>query len=199
MRLFALTTTAALLTLAACSSTSKDAGQSNDPSSMTPAKSAELDASPAPLNEMDAEPAPTNAVDASPDQAEQKSVYTSRDPFLEPTLSAACGWDKPTVFFSTDSAKVGLVGDVKVDLLATCLNNETLGNEPLVITGYADERGTEAHNRELGLKRANAVKEELVKAGVAESRIETYSKGEYFVDGEGTLQDDRRVVIKLDK
>jgi outer membrane protein OmpA-like peptidoglycan-associated protein len=199
MRFFTLTTTAALLTLAACSNTSKDAGQSNDPSSMTPAKSAELDASPAPLNEMDAEPAQSNDVDASPSQATQQSVYTSRDPFLEPTLSAACGWDKPTVFFATDSAKVGLVGDIKMDLLATCLNNETLGDDPLVITGYADERGTDAHNRQLGLERANAVKEDLVKAGVDASRIETYSKGEYFVDGEGTLQDDRRVVIKLDK
>ncbi len=198
MRLFTLTTTAALLALTACSTSSKDKS-SNDPSSVEPAATNQLDPSPAPFNEMDAEPAPMTDVDATPTPVTQKSVYTSRDPFLEPTLSKACGWEKPTVYFSTDSAKVGLVGDIKVDLLATCLNSETLAGDPVVIMGYADERGTEAYNRKLGLERANAVKEDLVKAGVSAARIETYSKGEYFVDGDDYHRDERRVVIKLDK
>ncbi len=193
-----LTTTAALLALTACSTTARDTSP-NDPSSLEPATPTDLDHSPAPVNKMDAEPAPMNEADPTPTAVTQKSVYTERDPLVAPTLSEACGWDKPTVYFSTDSAKVGLVGDVKVDLLATCLNAETLSGDPVVIMGYADERGTEAYNRKLGLERANAVKEDLVKAGVSASRIETYSKGEYFVDSDDKYRDDRRVVIKLDK
>ncbi len=198
MRLFTISATA-LLALSACSNTAKDTSGSNDPSSVEPAQPADLDASPAPFNEMDPTPAPLNDSDATATTAPQKTVYTARDPFLEPTLSAACGWDKPTVYFSTDSAKVGLVGDIKMDLLATCLNADTLAGDPVVVMGYADERGSEAYNRKLGLERANAVKADLVEAGVSASRIETYSRGEYFVDGDDEHRDDRRVVIRLDK
>lgn len=190
-----LTLTAALM-LPACSSVAKDKGP-NEPSSFEPAEPADLDHSPTPFEPMDATPAEMNEMDPKP--SAQKTVYTDRDPFIAPTLSAACGWDEPTVFFATDSHRVGLVGGIKVELLATCLNNETLADDPIVLMGYADERGEDDYNRALGLRRANAVKSDLVAAGVSASRIETYSKGEYFVDGDDEFKDDRRVVIKLDK
>lgn len=196
MKLSTFLTLTTALTLPACSSVAKDKG-ANDPDSFEPAEPAELDHSPTPFKPMDATPAEMNEMD--PEPAAQKTVYTDRDPFIEPTLSAACGWDQPTVFFSTDSARVGLVGGIKVELLATCLNNETLADDPIVLTGYADERGTDEYNRALGLRRANAVKSDLVAAGVSASRIETYSRGEYFVDSDDEHKDDRRVVIKLDK
>ncbi len=209
MRINAFTTTTALLLLTACSSAAKDSSMaaSNEPQPTQPASdSTSLD----PMDDVDADVDADMDADMDADVADpadtpasavppQQTVYTERDPFVEPTLSEACGWNKPTVYFSTDSAKVGLVGDIKADLLSTCLNNETLSGRPIVITGYADEEGTDADNRALGLERANAVKDDLVKAGIAADRITTYSKGEYFVQEDGASQDERRVVVKLDE
>ena len=131
MKLSTLLIATAALMLPACSSVSKDKG-SDDPESFQPSARAELDPSPTPFEPMNATPAEMNEMD--PDPAPQKAVYTDRDPFIEPTLSAACGWTKPTIYFSTDSSRVGLVGDIKVDLLATCLTHEPLAGDPIVIT-----------------------------------------------------------------
>jgi len=48
----------------------------------------------------------------------------------------------------------------------------------LIIEGHCDERGTNEYNLALGDKRANAVKDFLVSAGVPSERIETVSYGE---------------------
>jgi len=127
------------------------------------------------------------------------ALYAERDPFVDPTLSAACGWDHPTVYFSTDHANLGLVQDVKLEAVAACLEHQPLADQPIVVMGYADPRGSKYDNLELGLKRANAVKDELVSLGVSPDRIETYSRGEYFVDPEAPLQEDRRAVVMLDR
>ena len=131
--------------------------------------------------------------------AAQQAVYTDVEPFVEPTLSAACGWEKPTFYFPSDDADVGLVGEVKMNALATCLTSDPLQDQPVVVVGYADERGDSYDNLELGLDRANAVKSELVTQGVAPDRIETYSRGEYTADEDEALYDDRRVIVKLDR
>jgi len=48
----------------------------------------------------------------------------------------------------------------------------------IILEGNADERGSDEYNYALGLKRANAVKIQLVKAGVDESTITIKSYGE---------------------
>jgi peptidoglycan-associated lipoprotein len=48
----------------------------------------------------------------------------------------------------------------------------------VLIEGYADERGTTAHNRELGERRARATRDALVARGIAGSRITIVSYGE---------------------
>ncbi len=48
----------------------------------------------------------------------------------------------------------------------------------IIIEGHCDERGTNEYNLALGDKRANAVKDFLVSAGVSADRIETVSYGE---------------------
>lgn len=48
----------------------------------------------------------------------------------------------------------------------------------VVIEGHADERGTHAYNKELGMKRAKAVKKFLISKGISSSRIKTISYGE---------------------
>jgi len=48
----------------------------------------------------------------------------------------------------------------------------------LLVSGYCDERGTEAYNLALGERRATSAQEFLVNAGVAASRITSKSWGE---------------------
>lgn len=48
----------------------------------------------------------------------------------------------------------------------------------VLIQGYTDQQGSTSYNKQLGLKRAEAVKAELVNAGIAEYRIKTVSVGE---------------------
>lgn len=68
------------------------------------------------------------------------------------------------------------------------------------IEGHADERGTEAYNKELGQRRAEAVRDLLISMGVSSNQIETVSYGENNPDvlgqGEAVWQKNRRVVLK---
>jgi peptidoglycan-associated lipoprotein len=50
-------------------------------------------------------------------------------------------------------------------------------NYKVVISGHCDERGSADYNVALGSSRANAVRDELVKLGVASDRIKTISYG----------------------
>ena len=45
------------------------------------------------------------------------------------------------------------------------------------IAGHCDQRGTDAYNQALGLRRANAAKQYLVRAGIDAARIEVVSFG----------------------
>lgn len=135
----------------------------------------------------------------SPSVGITNSVYTDIEPFLDPTLRAACGWERPTFYFPTESDDVGLIGEVKLETLAICLQNAPLEDEPIILIGHSDERGSASTNLELALARAESVKSELVARGIAPDRIETYSRGEYRTDDDGQYHDDRRVVVKLDQ
>lgn len=48
----------------------------------------------------------------------------------------------------------------------------------VLIQGYTDQQGSANYNKQLGLKRAETVKVELISAGIAEHRIKTVSLGE---------------------
>jgi peptidoglycan-associated lipoprotein len=68
------------------------------------------------------------------------------------------------------------------------------------IEGHADERGTDTYNKELGQRRAEAVRDLLVSMGVHSSKIETVSLGEkspvILGSGESVWQKNRRVELK---
>lgn len=67
------------------------------------------------------------------------------------------------------------------------------------IEGHTDRLGSERYNLLLGLKRAQAIKEHLVAAGVSESRIRVVSYGEKYPVCEGSdeecLKRNRRAVV----
>lgn len=73
-------------------------------------------------------------------------------------------------------------------------------NQIVRIEGHADERGTDAYNKELGQRRAEAVRDLLVSMGVHASKIETVSMGEkspvILGSGESVWQKNRRVELK---
>jgi peptidoglycan-associated lipoprotein len=73
----------------------------------------------------------------------------------------------------------------------------------VTIEGHCDERGTVEYNFALGQKRAEAVKEHLVKMGVEGSRIKTVSYGKETPATTGHSEDawskNRRAHFKIDQ
>jgi len=80
-----------------------------------------------------------------------------------------------TVHFAFDSAAVLSKEQDKIVIVS-----EKLKSDPaalLLIEGNCDERGTEEYNRSLGERRALALREALVNAGIDAQRIRTISYG----------------------
>ena len=72
----------------------------------------------------------------------------------------------------------------------------------IVIEGHTDKSGAETYNKDLGQKRADSVKDYLVKEGIMSSKyIKTKSYGEtkplVYGDSENAYQQNRRVEIKF--
>ncbi len=80
------------------------------------------------------------------------------------------------VFFDFD--KFAIRDDQKAALDTNVAWLKTNSRAKLTIEGHCDERGTPEYNLGLGERRAKAVKEYLVTAGVAADRIVTVSYGE---------------------
>ncbi len=81
-----------------------------------------------------------------------------------------------TVYFDFDSAVVKSGEKAKVDAVAAHLRSNP--SHALKVEGHCDERGTEEYNRALGERRALAVREALIGAGVEPGRVVTISYGE---------------------
>jgi cytochrome c oxidase subunit 2 len=64
-----------------------------------------------------------------------------------------------------------------------------------VISGYHDPTGDQAANEELAKNRAGSVRDALVAAGIAESRIDMQKPT--VTTGGGTLEDARRVEVTV--
>jgi peptidoglycan-associated lipoprotein len=93
---------------------------------------------------------------------------------------ATSGGDR--VFFEYDSFAVRADAAPILDAQAAWLGRYPQVN--IRIEGNADERGTREYNFALGARRANSVRDYLVRKGVAASRIETVSYGkERPIDG----------------
>jgi peptidoglycan-associated lipoprotein len=111
------------------------------------------------------------------------------------TLAAAV---VDTVHFATD--KSYLTDDAK-DILwrqsQWLLQNQDVD---VVVDGHADRRASDSYNYRLGMRRAEAVRDYLVKAGVDDARISVVSSGEGdpVADGADTvsLSLNRRAVTR---
>ena len=82
-----------------------------------------------------------------------------------------------TVFFDYDRATVKASELPKLETVASQFRSQHQG-KALRIEGHCDERGTEEYNRSLGERRAQSVREALVRLGIDANLIETISLGE---------------------
>jgi peptidoglycan-associated lipoprotein len=78
------------------------------------------------------------------------------------------------VYFGFDSFSVSGSEQGKISQVAQFI--ESNGNS-VIIAGFTDERGTPEYNRGLGERRAQAVRESLIRAGAPGDKIQTVSFG----------------------
>jgi peptidoglycan-associated lipoprotein len=78
------------------------------------------------------------------------------------------------VYFGYDSFTVSGEERGKIDQVAQFM--QSAGNS-VIIAGFTDERGTPEYNRGLGERRAQAVREALIRAGANAGKIQTVSFG----------------------
>ena len=79
------------------------------------------------------------------------------------------------VYFSSDA--VDLTPEAAQTLASQARWLQQYGQYTITIEGHADERGTREYNIALGAKRAQAVRDYLVKNGVSAQRVRTVSFG----------------------
>ena len=78
------------------------------------------------------------------------------------------------VYFGFDSHSVEGGERGKIDQVAQHLQS---GGGTVIVAGFTDERGTPEYNRGLGERRAQAVREALIRAGADAGNIQTVSFG----------------------
>lgn len=97
----------------------------------------------------------------------------------------------------------GLTDEGKAQLSAQAAMLNRHEEYGVLIQGYTDQQGSASYNKQLGMKRAEAAKAELVTAGIAENRIKTASLGEegvLCVDGSDVCRHmNRRVHLEVRK
>jgi peptidoglycan-associated lipoprotein len=81
-----------------------------------------------------------------------------------------------TVYFDFDKSTVKPSEVSKIETVANGMKSHA--GKALRIEGHCDERGTEEYNRSLGERRAQAVREHLVRLGMDAQLIDTVSYGE---------------------
>ncbi|NNE38551.1 MAG: OmpA family protein [Gammaproteobacteria bacterium] len=104
-----------------------------------------------------------------------------------------------SIYFRTESSDIDMDSEPRIRKLAEFVKQ--FPEIKLLIEGYADKRGASIFNRQLGTKRAQAVRAALVKSGLDSKRILIHSYGESEANAsESDLEGiffDRRVNITL--
>jgi len=80
------------------------------------------------------------------------------------------------ILFDTDKADLKAAAQTNLSNLATSLQNNPQTN--ILIVGHTDNTGTDAHNMDLSIRRAQSVKSYIAAGNVASSRLTTTGKGE---------------------
>lgn len=106
-------------------------------------------------------------------QAQASTTYPSQVTSLARSIPDIIHAD---VYFEV--GRKGLTDEGKTQLAAQTDMLKQHEDYGVLIQGYTDQQGSSSYNMQLGMKRAETVKAELVNAGIAEYRIKTVSLGE---------------------
>lgn len=115
------------------------------------------------------------------DRAPLSSLFTARAPVVAvapppPAIKKTITLSASELFaFGNDSLRMP---QPKLDAIAETLLTRGTGGEALVVNGYTDHLGSDAHNLALSQRRAEAVRSYLVRKGVAPNRVSAVGKGE---------------------
>ena len=124
-----------------------------------------------PANAPSAPPAPMSSEHNNP-PTEPVSSLPSPTPAAHPSVTFR------TITFEFGSARLEPGSIEQLRNLGIALNQLTADEAKLLIEGHTDRKGTRAYNDELSKRRADAVKDYLVKEmGVTADRLETVGKG----------------------
>lgn len=128
---------------------------------------------------------------------EKKSAAETANVAVDERVRKMCAL--PEARFEFDSVAVAANAKATLDALATCFLSGPGKDKNLLIVGHADRRGETEYNFGLGQGRAASVAGFLMKAGLAEARVSTTSRGELEASGgdEAGWSRDRRVEILL--
>jgi outer membrane protein OmpA-like peptidoglycan-associated protein len=93
------------------------------------------------------------------------------------------------ILFDIDKTNLQPVAKTDIDQLAASLKSNSQTN--ILIVGHTDNTGTAAHNMDLSVRRAEAVKTYAVTAGVDPARLTTQGKGDTEPIADNTTPDGR--------
>lgn len=93
------------------------------------------------------------------------------------------------LLFDTDKANLKSAAQTNLQNLATSLKNNPETN--IMIIGHTDDTGSDSHNMDLSVRRAESVKSYLGVANVPSSRLTTSGKGESEPIADNTTVDGR--------
>jgi len=142
---------------------------------------------------------PPAAAEPAPPPEKAGDVPTRSNINISEDIKKACGLTDSDAYFAFDSANVRPQDRAVLQKLAACFSTGPLKGRTMRLVGHADPRGDEEYNMVLGGRRADNVKNAIVDAGLASSKIATTSRGEMDATGtdEAGWEKDRRVDVML--
>ena len=121
-----------------------------------------------------AEPAPREVT--GPDRGKYQLVIDSRT--IAGSLLDRKGLIDLNIEFASGSARLKKSAWRQIEEIARALKSKELAGRKILITGHTDAVGSAASNLKLSRWRAEAVKQALVKLGIAPARLSTRGLGE---------------------
>lgn len=137
---------------------------------------------------------PSAQVANEPPVESETLTYVEFD--VDDAMRQACAeYTMPDPNFAFDSAKLRPIDKAALSGLATCLTGP-LDEVTVRLVGQADPRGTDAYNVDLGMRRAESVRDLLVENGVPASRVIVSSIGEAGASKNPPWYNDRKVAVR---
>ena len=107
------------------------------------------------------------------------------------------------VHFDFDSARIRPESHALLDEFVKALQSPSLSEVRMIVAGYTDSKGSDAYNQKLSQRRAQAVKDYLVRRGISNTRLIARGFGEEFpiasnATEEGRAKNRRSEFIRAD-